>query len=56
MKKIAFLLFLSFAVNAQQESLRMTYPFLPLTINPAEAGAMKFFSAKGVFALSPYFK
>ena len=56
MKKIAFLLFLSFAVNAQQESLRMTYPFIPLTINPAEAGASKIFSAKGIFRIKPLFQ
>jgi hypothetical protein len=55
-KKIAFLLCLAFAVNAQQESLRMAYPFLPLAINPADAGAMKIFSAKGIFRKKPLFQ
>ena len=56
MRKLALLLFLSFAVHAQQESLRMAYPFLPIAINPAEAGAMKIFSAKGVFRKKPLFQ
>lgn len=56
MKKIAFLLCLAFAVNAQQEALRMAYPFLPLAINPADAGAQKIFSAKGVFRKKPLFQ
>jgi hypothetical protein len=55
-KKIAFLLCLAFAVNAQQESLRMAYPFLPLAINPADAGAQKIFSAKGIFRKKPLFQ
>jgi hypothetical protein len=56
MRKLAFLLFLSFAVHAQQESLRMAYPFLPLAINPADAGVQKIFSAKGVFRRKPLFQ
>ena len=56
MRKLALLLFLSFAVHAQQESLRMAYPFLPLAINPADAGAQKIFSAKGVFRKKPLFQ
>ncbi|MHA8078042.1 type IX secretion system membrane protein PorP/SprF [Aquirufa antheringensis] len=56
MRKLALLIFLSFAVNAQQESLRMVYPFLPLAINPADAGAQKIFSAKGVFRKKPLFQ
>lgn len=56
MKKIVFLLLVTFAIKAQQESLRMAYPFLPLAINPAEAGAMKIFSAKGVFRKKPLFQ
>jgi len=47
---------LAFAVHAQQESLRMVYPFLPLAINPADAGAQKIFSAKGVFRKKPLFQ
>ena len=56
MRKIAILVFLAFAVQAQQETLRMAYPFLPLAINPADAGAMKIFSAKGVFRKKPLFQ
>ena len=46
----------SFVAQAQQESLRMAYPFLPLAINPADAGVMKVFSAKGVFRKKPLFQ
>ena len=46
----------SFFAQAQQESLRMAYPFLPLAINPADAGVMKIFSAKGVFRKKPLFQ
>ena len=56
MRKIAILLCLAFAVHAQQESLRMAYLFLPLAINPADAGAQKIFSAKGVFRKKPLFQ
>ena len=34
----------------------MAYPFLPLAINPADAGVMKVFSAKGVFRKKPLFQ
>ena len=34
----------------------MAYPFLPLAINPADAGAQKIFSAKGVFRKKPLFQ
>lgn len=56
MKKLVLFFLFSFAVNAQQESLRMAYPFLPLAINPADAGATKVFSAKGVFRKKPLFQ
>ena len=56
MRKIVLLLLVVFASNAQQESLQMAYPFLPLAINPADAGAMKIFSAKGVFRKKPLFQ
>jgi len=46
----------SFFAQAQQESLRMAYSFLPLAINPADAGVMKVFSAKGVFRKKPLFQ
>jgi type IX secretion system PorP/SprF family membrane protein len=55
--RIIVLFFLaSFFAQAQQESLRMAYPFLPLAINPADAGVMKIFSAKGVFRKKPLFQ
>jgi len=55
--RIIVLFFLaSFFAQAQQESLRMAYPFLPLAINPADAGVMKVFSAKGVFRKKPLFQ
>lgn len=56
MKKIAFFFLLTFAAQAQQEALRMAYPFLPLAINPADAGAHKIFSAKGIFRKKPLFQ
>jgi type IX secretion system PorP/SprF family membrane protein len=55
-KKIVLLLLVVFASNAQQEALRMAYPFLPLAINPADAGALKVFSAKGIFRKKPLFQ
>lgn len=56
MRKIVLFLLVTFLAQAQQESLRMVYPFLPLAINPADAGAMKIFSAKGVFRKKPLFQ
>jgi len=56
MKKLIFFLLISIASQAQQEALRMAYPFLPLAINPADAGASKIFSAKGVFRKKPLFQ
>jgi type IX secretion system PorP/SprF family membrane protein len=56
MRKIVLFLVLSFFANAQQEALRMAYPFLPLAVNPADAGVMKVFSAKGVFRKKPLFQ
>ncbi len=56
MKKLVLFLLISIVMNAQQETLRMAYPFLPLAINPADAGVMKVFSAKGVFRKKPLFQ
>jgi len=56
MRKIVLFFLASFFAQAQQESLRMAYPFLPLAINPADAGVMKVFSAKGVFRKKPLFQ
>jgi hypothetical protein len=49
MKQIVLFLLLAFFAQGQQESLRMAYPFLPLAINPADAGVSQVFSAKGIF-------
>lgn len=56
MRKIVLFLLVTFLAQAQQESLRLVYPFLPVAINPADAGAMKVFSAKGVFRKKPLFQ
>ena len=56
MKQIVLFLLLAFFAQGQQESLRMAYPFLPLAINPADAGVQKIFSAKGVFRKKPLFQ
>jgi type IX secretion system PorP/SprF family membrane protein len=55
-RKLLFFLLITSGINAQQETLRMAYPFLPLAINPADAGAQKIFSAKGVFRKKPLFQ
>jgi hypothetical protein len=38
---------------AQQESLRMMYPFMPLSINPAEAGSQGILTTTGLFRKKP---
>ena len=38
---------------AQQESLRMMYPFMPLAINPAEAGSQGILTTTGLFRKKP---
>jgi len=40
---------LSFTAVAQQEALRMVYPFMPLSLNPAEAGANGVISVTGIY-------
>jgi hypothetical protein len=55
-KKLLFFMLITSGINAQQETLRMAYPFLPLAINPADAGAQKIFSAKGIFRKKPLFQ
>ncbi len=40
-------------INAQQESLRMMYPFIPMGINPAEAGSQGILSTTGLFRKKP---
>ena len=56
MKQIVLFLLLAFFAQGQQESLRMAYPFLPLAINPADAGVIQVFSAKGIFRKKPLFQ
>ena len=56
MKQIVLFLLLAFFAQGQQESLRMAYPFLPLAINPADAGVSQVFSAKGIFRKKPLFQ
>ena len=38
---------------AQQEALRLVYPFMPLSLNPAEAGANGVISVTGIYRKSP---
>ncbi|WP_164969574.1 type IX secretion system membrane protein PorP/SprF [Aquirufa rosea] len=47
---------LALTVMAQQESLRMVYPFIPLSINPAEAGNKGVASVTGIFRRKPLFQ
>lgn len=41
--------------NAQQESLRMMYPMMPMSINPAQAGSSKVASIVGFYRKKPLF-
>ncbi len=43
-------------MKGQQESLRMVYPFLPLSINPADAGAKGVASVTGIYRKKPLFQ
>lgn len=43
-------------LKAQQESLRMVYPFIPLSINPADAGGKGVASVTGIFRRKPLFQ
>ena len=56
MRKFIFLLFLSLPIFAQQESLRMVYPFIPMGINPAVAGAKGVASMTGIYRKKPLFQ
>jgi type IX secretion system PorP/SprF family membrane protein len=44
------------ASKGQQESLRMVYPFMPLSINPADAGAKGVASITGIYRKKPLFQ
>ncbi|MEY4955522.1 MAG: hypothetical protein RI981_1607 [Bacteroidota bacterium] len=56
MRKFFFLLCLSLPIFAQQESLRMVYPFMPLGINPAMAGGKGVASMTGIYRKKPLFQ
>jgi hypothetical protein len=49
----AILWFFATEIKAQQESLRMMYPFIPMGINPAEAGSQGILSTTGLFRKKP---
>ena len=56
MKKVIFLLLVVQVALGQQESLRMVYPFIPMGINPAEAGQRGVASITGVYRKKPLFQ
>lgn len=56
MKKLLLLLLIGQVVLGQQESLRMVYPFIPLGINPAEAGHKGVASITGIYRKKPLFQ
>lgn len=56
MRKIIVFLILSLPVKAQQESIRMMYPFMPLGINPALAGSNGVASITGIYRKKPLFQ
>lgn len=50
---VFFLCILFFKLNGQQEAIRMVYPFLPMSLNPAEAGANGVISLTGLYRKKP---
>lgn len=44
---------MGFVSAAQQEALRMVYPFMPMALNPAEAGANGVISVTGIYRKKP---
>lgn len=56
MRILILLLLSSSLVFAQQESLRMVYPFMPMGINPAEAGQRGVASITGIYRKKPLFQ
>jgi hypothetical protein len=56
MKKLIFFVLLAQGAIAQQESLRMIYPFIPMGINPAVAGQRGVASITGVYRKKPLFQ
>lgn len=56
MKKVIFLVLMVQVAFGQQESLRMVYPFIPMGINPAEAGLRGVASITGIYRKKPLFQ
>lgn len=56
MRKVVFFLLMSLPLLAQQESMRMMYPFMPLGINPALAGNKGVASITGIYRKKPLFQ
>lgn len=56
MRIVAFLMLMSLSAVGQQESLRMVYPFIPMGINPAEAGQRGVASITGIYRKKPLFQ
>ena len=44
---------MAYVAAAQQEALRMVYPFMPLSLNPAEAGVNGVISVTGIYRKKP---
>lgn len=53
---ITLVFFVANTLTAQQESIRMVYPFMPLAINPADAGAKGVASITGIYRKKPLFQ
>jgi type IX secretion system PorP/SprF family membrane protein len=45
----------AFYIQAQQDQLYITYPFMPLNVNPAYAGSREVISVSGIFRKRPLF-
>jgi type IX secretion system PorP/SprF family membrane protein len=52
---LCFICLYSLSATAQQDQLYLTYPFLPMTINPAYAGAKEVVSMAGIYRKRPLF-
>lgn len=49
------LLLQAFSTLAQQDQMYITYPFMPLNVNPAYAGSRQVISASGIYRTRPLF-
>lgn len=53
---LAFFIFMQgFTTLAQQDQLYITYPFMPLNVNPAYSGSREVISASGIYRTRPLF-